>query len=322
MAEAAQLTEAVRGFLAAGGKRLRPLLCVLGWAAAGGRGDTSPVFRVAASLEMFHAFALIHDDVMDRSETRRGRPTLQHTLTAAHAHGTADAEEVGASAALLVGDLVFAWSCRLLHTAGLREDRLSAVLSLVDDMRSEVMYGQFLDLVAGGRSGADVEAAVRIARHKTASYTIEYPLRIGAALADAPTTLHRVLSEFGRPLGEAFQLRDDLLGVFGDPDCTGKPVVDDLRAGKHTALLALALQRADPGQRAALDAVVGDPSFTEDDASRVRGIFAATGARDTVEQMISDRYAQAVRALERVPFPPAAAEAMRGLADAVVARTT
>ncbi|QCX82696.1 Octaprenyl-diphosphate synthase (plasmid) [Streptomyces sp. YIM 121038] len=238
--EAAHMTAK---FLAAGGKRLRPILCVLGWQAATAQPPTRAVIRAAAALEMFHAFCLIHDDIIDNSTTRRGAPTMHRTLTARHTAGRHDppAEHLGASCALLIGDLALAWSGELLHTAGLTGPQLAAVLPVMDTMRTEVIYGQYLDVTATGTPTPDLERALGIIRYKTAKYTIERPLRIGATLAGTSPQLLKELSAYALPLGEAFQLRDDLLGVFGDPKTTGKSRLEDLREGKHTLLVALAL---------------------------------------------------------------------------------
>ncbi|MFE7313388.1 polyprenyl synthetase family protein [Streptomyces sp. NPDC057555] len=309
----------MRDFVSSGGKRIRPLLCVIGWYAAEGRGDTGPVIRAAASLEMSHASALVHDDVMDASDTRRGQPTVHRAVAARHADRP-DAEEFGRNVAILIGDVAFAWSAEMLHNAGLAPDRLVAALRVVDRMRTGVGYGQYLDLLAQGRPTEDCEAALKIVRHKTAWYTCESPLHLGAALAGAEARHFAALTAYAVPLGEAFQLRDDLLGVFGEVETTGKPCLDDLRSGKHTVLLALALQRGDPGQRTALKLLVGKPALAEDDAALVRGILTATGARDEVEHMIGVRREQAQRALDEAGFPPIATDALRRIAELATER--
>ncbi|MFD7499511.1 polyprenyl synthetase family protein [Streptomyces sp. NPDC059850] len=320
----AEAHQCLRDFLAAGGKRLRPLVCVSGWQAAGGRGELGPVVAVAAALEMFHAFCLVHDDVMDDSATRRGAPTVHRRLARHHHDGrsTAAARRLGASAAVLVGDLALAWSDELLSTADLTSHQLQAVLPLIHVMRDEVMYGQYLDVTSAGRPTADVEKALRIVRYKTAKYTIERPLHIGAALVDAPPTVLDALSAYALPVGEAFQLRDDILGAFGDPTTTGKSSWEDLRDGKQTALMALALQRADAVQRRVLLTRVGDPALDEDGATRIRDILTATGALRAAEDMISHRREQAQHALDHAPFPPTATAALRQVADAAAVRTT
>ncbi|MFJ8477013.1 polyprenyl synthetase family protein [Kitasatospora sp. NPDC094011] len=317
-----EIVDTLRRFVLAGGKRLRPLLCVCGWYAAGGSGDTTTIVEVAASLEMFHAFALIHDDVMDRSATRRGHPTVHQTFTRQLRAGRTRtaAERLGIGAAILTGDLALTWSDELLHTAGLPAERLAALLPLVDAMRAEVMYGQYLDLVSTGDLAGGVDVPLKVIRYKTAKYTCEQPLRIGATLAGAAPRVLDALSAYALPLGEAFQLRDDLLGVFGAPDQTGKSRLDDLREGKHTVLVALALQHADHGQRETLRCLFGNPTLDETGAERIRGVLAATGARTRVEDMIRTRHAQACHALQLTPLPGPATLALRRIADAATVR--
>ncbi|MEU9161996.1 polyprenyl synthetase family protein [Streptomyces sp. NPDC048424] len=321
-----ELVATLGGFLFAGGKRLRPLLCVAGWHAATGAGPAGPVVSAAASLEMFHAFALIHDDLMDASEIRRGRPTAHRALAAHHA-GRPDADRLGVSAAILLGDLALTWSDELLHTAGLTPRQLTDALAVTDTMRSELVYGQYLDLLATGGTAiadteTDTERALTISRYKTAKYTVERPLHLGAALAGAETSLRSALSDFALPIGEAFQLRDDLLGTFGDPTTTGKPRLDDLRDGKNTVLVTLAVRRADPARQRTLLTLIGDRTLDEAGAARVRRILEDTGARAAVERLIQDRLEQALHALARAPVPPAVAAALREIALAATVRTT
>jgi geranylgeranyl diphosphate synthase type I len=317
-----EVTATLHGFLQAGGKRLRPLLCVIGWHAAGGHGAPLPVLRAAASLEMFHAFCLIHDDIMDHSTTRRGRPSLHRALAGIHAQGrTADAaDRLGVGAAILVGDLALAWSDELLHTAGLSADQLAAVLPIIDAMRTEVMYGQYLDLTATGRPTEDLDRCLAIIRHKTATYTVERPLHIGAALAGAGRAHRAAITRYALPVGEAFQLRDDLLGVYGAPEATGKSCLEDLREGKHTALVALALRRATPAQQAVLRALVGNPDLDDEGYRRILRVFEATGSRESVEEMILDRRYQAQQALFQGPFDPSALAPLHAFAQSATER--
>jgi geranylgeranyl diphosphate synthase type I len=325
-----ELVQALTELVLAPGKRIRPLLCVLGWHAAGsgsgngngngnGNGEET-LWRVAASLEVFHAFALIHDDIIDGSLTRRGRPSAHRALAARHpARPRADA--FGMHAALLLGDLALVRSDALLHSAGLTTRQWRAVLPLLDAMRGEVLMGQHLDLLATGRPTGDVDQALAIARLKTAKYTVERPLHLGAALAGADRKLLALFSAYALPLGEAFQLRDDLLGVFGDPALTGKPILDDLRSGKATVLMALATRRATPEQRRTLGALVGRTDLGEEDAARVRLVLRSTGACDTVEAMITERYERALATLDTDLLTPPVATALRRLAARATVRT-
>lgn len=302
----------VLGEFLKGGKRIRPLLTIIGWRAAGGAPDSEFVVRVAASLEMFHAFALIHDDIMDDSATRRGRPTVHRILMGAERNERT--ERFGTSAAVLLGDLAFTWSDELLHTAQLTLEQFRSILPLISEMRTEVMLGQYMDLRATGELTDDVAATLAVNRYKTAKYTIERPLHIGAALAGAGPDVMAACTAYALPLGEAFQLRDDLLGVYGDVRDTGKSHLDDLRAGKNTTLVALALREGGAARAARLRALIGDPHLDDSGAEEIRALFAATGARDAVERMIDDRYHQALRALETAPFAAEATTVLKQLA--------
>ncbi|MEV2255601.1 polyprenyl synthetase family protein [Streptomyces sp. NPDC050147] len=214
------------------------------------------------------------------------------------------------------------WSDELLHTAGLTTSQLAAAQAVVDTMRTELMLGQYLDLTASGRPGPDVDGALRIARLKSGKYTVERSLHLGAALAGADKDLLAVLSTFAVPLGEAFQLRDDLLGVFGDPAVTGKTVLDDLRDGKATALVALALTRADRVQRGLLPTLIGAADLDEDGAARVREVLNVTGARESVEKIINVRCTQGRQALARSALPAPITTALSQFADSVTVRTS
>jgi geranylgeranyl diphosphate synthase type I len=317
--QADRLPEIMAEFLT-GGKLIRPLLTVTGWVAAGGRGDDAPVVQVAASLEMFHAFALIHDDIMDESKTRRGRATA-HRRFSGERQG-ACAERFGVNAALLLGDLAFAWSDEILHQAGLTPLQYAAVLPIVGEMRNEVMLGQYLDLRGTGELTDDVESTLTVSRYKTGKYTVERPLHIGAALAGAGREVMETCTAYAVPLGEAFQLRDDLLGVYGDVRLTGKSRLDDLRAGKNTTLVALALRTAGPDQVALLRELVGNPHLDEAGAEQVRKVFADTGARATVERMIESRYRQSLGALDGSPLAAEAVHALQHLARTATRRTS
>ncbi len=274
-----------------GGKRLRPTFAYWGWRAAGGSPD-GPILRAASSLEFLQACALIHDDVMDGSDTRRGKPAAHRRLASMHrAHGyLGSPEDFGVGSAILLGDLCLSWSDELLMSSGLPTASLAAAKPVFDEMRTELMAGQYLDLLEQVRGEYDLDNALLVARFKSAKYTIERPLHIGAAAAGADQQFLDRLTDFGIPLGEAFQLRDDLLGVFGDPSETGKPAGDDLREGKRTALVAIAWSRADAVQQDLLRRHLGDPAITPAMVNQLREVITATGARAEVEQMIEQRF--------------------------------
>ncbi|MBO4206258.1 polyprenyl synthetase family protein [Micromonospora echinofusca] len=307
----------------AGGKRLRPLLCYCGWYAAGGAATSRSILRVAAALELFHTFALIHDDLIDQADSRRGRPTLHRGLDAYHrARGDVPhPDRVGTGAAILLGDLALVWSDELLYASGMTERQLTSVRGLLDLMRNELMYGQYLDLLGTGVPTADLDAALTIARYKSGKYTVERPLQIGARLAGAEQPLLDMFSAFGVPIGEAFQLRDDVLGLFGDPAVTGKSQLDDIRDGKRTVLLAIALDRADGGQRDRLTRLIGDPAVDGAGAAEVRRVVVDTGALATVEAMIDERLGRGLAVLDDAAIPPSAVRALRSVAHAATVRS-
>jgi geranylgeranyl diphosphate synthase type I len=315
---------AARGCVLAGGKRVRSTFAYWGWRGAVGDDESLPsVLPALAALELLHTFALVHDDVMDASDTRRGLPTAHRAAAARHraAGHAGDPDRFGAAVAVLIGDLCMVWADRLLAHATVPPSRLLDVRRCYDQMRIETVAGQYLD-VLGENDAANwsVDRALRVARYKTASYTVRQPLLFGACLAgvatDAP--LIAAYARYGLAVGEAFQLRDDLLGVYGDPATTGKPAGDDLRTGKPTALLMLARQLAGPTQRRALDRAGSVTGAGE--VARLAEVVADTGAAVQVERMISDRVAEALTALDTASIDETARTALTGLATAATTR--
>ncbi len=307
-----------------GGKRFRAAFCYWGFRAVtepGSEEDERSLLRACAALELLHASALVHDDLMDASDTRRGRPATHRGFAARHAAEgwRGDPEQYGAAAAILLGDLLLAWSEELLRRCGLPADRVNAATELFDLCRNEVITGQFLDVSVQARGHADVDAAMTVLRYKSAKYSIERPLQIGAALAGAAPSMLEGLSAFGLPLGEAFQLRDDLLGVFGDAATTGKPAGDDLVEGKRTVLVALALDAAPAEEAARLDAALGTP-LDADDLRRVRTIIEDSGARGQVEGVIGALVERSLAALDATPVDDHADVVLRDLAAAATDR--
>jgi geranylgeranyl diphosphate synthase type I len=279
----------------------------------------------AASLELLHASALVHDDVMDGSDTRRGQPSVHKRFEARHAadRWLGQPDRFGAGAAILIGDLLLAWTDEMLRSSGLPADSIWRGLQVLDSMRTEVLAGQILDLAAQFSGSSALATALRVVTYKSAKYTVERPLQLGAALhpgqpGDLDQLIQSAFTGYGIPLGIAFQLRDDVLGVFGDPTLTGKPVTDDLREGKRTVLVALAAERADSTQAALLDRCIGDPDLTEEAAQQVREVITGTGALAECEQLISVNLKEALEVLDGAPIT---AEAKSALADLAVAAT-
>ncbi|HEY3809818.1 MAG TPA: polyprenyl synthetase family protein [Acidimicrobiales bacterium] len=310
-----------------GGKRLRPAFCYWSFVGAGGDPSAAEVIDAGAALEMLHAAALLHDDVIDGSARRHGADTVHVQFAARHRdrawHG--DPERFGAGAAILLGDLALVYSDRLLAGAP------PAAGEIFDEVRLEVNVGQYLDILgaalwsgdgSGGAADEAVARAWRICRYKTAKYTVERPLHLGSALA-APEQMEDrrgPLSAFGLPLGEAFQLRDDLLGVFGDPAVTGKPVGDDLREGKPTLLASLARAGASGAGARLFAARFGAADLSEAEAVELREVIDATNARQEVESTIARLAATARDALAALPVVPEARQALEELAQFVIGR--
>ncbi|MFT4281864.1 MAG: polyprenyl synthetase family protein [Microbacterium sp.] len=318
-----------------GGKRLRGRFCLTGWWAVAGvsrRGVTEvdpAAVAAAAALEIFHAAALVHDDLIDNSDTRRGRPAAHRALESGHgARGwNGDGATYGRSAAILLGDLLVAWSDDLLEEGIRHSDTAAAARLEYARMRREVTVGQLLDLAeeAAALSVDDAEhadRALRVATYKSARYSVLQPLLIGAELAGATQHQREALGRFGLPIGLAFQLRDDVLGVFGDSSVTGKPSGDDLREGKRTLLIAFTRETLATGARHTLDELLGDPDLDEEQISSLQRTIIDSGALARVEDLISDYAVEADRALRGAALDNAAVGALRDLARAAVARTS
>jgi len=316
------LARTTRDLVLAGGKRLRPTFAYWGWRGAAGPGEPiDPVLPALAALELMHTFALVHDDVMDDSATRRGRPTAHRIFAAQHG------PRFGSAAAILVGDLCLVWADQLLARSPLPTATLFAVRTAYDRMRVEAVAGQYLDVLGETRPAEwTVDRALLVARNKTASYTVQRPLQFGLALAGSPAAeVNDAYDRYGLLVGEAFQLRDDLLGVYGDPAVTGKPAGDDLRTGKPTTLMMLARKLATPAQLAEL---AHDPAgaVTPADGSggphlaRLAQVIAETGAPARVETMIRERVGEAVSLLAEAPVHDDARAALVELASQATER--
>lgn len=333
--EAALLVDAGASALR-GGKRLRGRFCIAGWRAvaeaSGPVGDPpAAVVAAAAALEVFHAAALVHDDIIDNSDTRRGRPAAHRALEATHrdAGWVGDSEAFGRSSAILLGDLLVAWSDDLFEEALLEVDLADAAAARREYalMRREVTIGQFLDVAEESAFATEpderhADRALRVASLKSARYSVQQPLALGAALAGADAAQLAALVAFGHPLGMAFQLRDDVLGVFGDESATGKPSGDDLREGKRTVLIAYARERLAPPARRTVDELLGDQGLEAGQISALQRMIVETGALDRVEELIVNYAKEAERALSGARLGNAAVGGLRDLSRAATVRTT
>ena len=304
--------------LTGGGKKLRPQLAWIGWRGAGNEASEAIALTdLGVALELFQAAALVHDDVIDRSDTRRGQPAAHRRFEDMHRRGElrGDAEHFGTTGAILAGDLALAWAGQAFASAEVAAGT-TAARGAFQQMHTEVITGQYLDVLAEVSEPAPQEAeAVRrartVLRYKAAKYSTEYPVVLGCALAGGDAPLQRAFAAAALPAGEAFQLRDDLLGVFGDPAATGKPVGDDLREGKRTELIAYGLFRSTPEQSRRLEGMLGDPDLCENDILTAREILDSCGAVREVERAIS-------ALAEEAEFRSAALHEM-GVSDEVLA---
>jgi geranylgeranyl diphosphate synthase, type I len=323
-----------------GGKRIRPAFCIWGYVAAAGiptDEELKPLLAAAGSLDVLHVSALVHDDLMDSSDLRRGRPAAHRQFEALHANAgwLGDSAAFGRSGAILLGDLLVMWSAQMLHGAGVDQSTLERALPIVEAMRTEVTCGQYLDMVAQahplrkrapaiGSLRPTIELAMddasRVVEYKAARYTVQRPCQIGAALGGGDDELYFALGAYGSPLGRAFQFRDDLLGVFGDPQVTGKPAGDDLREGKRTVLVAHAYAHAgDAGQKLLLQRL-GDPALDDGGIGELQQVIVESGARDAVESLINEYYERALKALHDTEITEEGRAGLTALADAAVRR--
>lgn len=325
----AEAVAELEGYVLRGGKRVRPAFVWLGWLGAGGDPDgatAGAVLRAGAALELFHAYGLIHDDVIDASPTRRGAPATHVRFAGRHRDRCwrGDADLFGTGAAILVGDLAQVWADDLIRTSGLPGPALARIAPLWSALRTEVLHGQLLDVTAEASGAEDLDTPLRVNQYKTASYTVERPLHIGAAIAGADEELIAAYRAFGRDIGIAFQQRDDLLGVFGDSAQTGKPSGGDLVQGKRTVLFAAALRYADaqdPGAAKFLRTTIGTP-VTDGELAALREIITAVGAVDHVERDIARRTERALAALGQSSATDEAKEQLTAMAVRATQRTS
>jgi len=334
----------VGGSLLSGGKRFRALFCYWGWQAVAGlpspedpldsdvrSGELPGVLLTASALELFHAAALVHDDIMDRSDTRRGAPAAHRRFEQMHNDGAwvGNAETYGQSSALLLGDLLLGWSDELLGRGLAMLPRPAALAARQEfmTMRTEVMAGQFLDIhdESAWASYPESEAlnrAQRVLIYKSAKYSVEAPLAVGANLGAGSDEQIAALREFGLPLGVAYQLRDDILGIFGDPERTGKPAGDDLREGKRTAIIAVARQKLSSSANAILDELLGDPDLTAEQVNIIRSTLQESGAVAQIEKVIARNLERACEAIENAAVAPTAKARLLELANAATTRSS
>ena len=305
--------------VAAGGKRLRPAFCYLAFVGVGGDENSEQLLDTQAALELLHASALLHDDIIDGSLTRRGEPTSHTRYMSKHSDSkwAGEARRFGEGAVILIGDLAFVYADQLMTGVN------PMTAKVWNEMRIEVNIGQYLDLLGSAQRERDLNKAEIVCRYKSGKYTVERPLHLGASLAapERADVLLEQLSNFGLPLGDAFQMRDDVLGAFGDTstNLTGKPIGDDLREGKPTPLLAMAFERATAAQREMLDQV-GAPQISHQSISDIQQVIIETGALEALESKISILVEQSMTAIRKSSLNEVAVTRLIELAEFVASR--
>ncbi len=314
-----EVCEQISSLIESGGKRLRPAFVHWG-ARSGGAMDAECAVHAAAAVEMLHTFALIHDDIMDRADVRRGEDSAHVRFTKIHrtTASSGDSAWFGTSAAVVAGDLAFVWADQLLDRLDCPIDIGRRVRSIFSLLRTEVITGQYLDIRLAG-SPATRRQAATIALLKSGRYTVTRPLEIGAALAGVDWETSAALRRYGDAAGVAFQLRDDVLGVFGNPVVTGKSAVDDLRDGKASLLLVRAAELADASGRRVLADAVGQRDIDEEAADRCRDVVARSGALASIERLIESHTQRAEEAVQALPVP--VRDALVALSTSMTART-
>lgn len=308
-------------FVRDGGKRFRPIFSYLGYLGAGGE-ESDAAIQVSSSLELVHACALIHDDLMDGSDSRRGKPSLHKNFENIHSQSKylGKPEKFGAAAAILIGDLALSWSDQMIYESDSLSLNLKAALPVFYEMRSELMAGQYLDVLEGVIAKSDTDRSRKIAQYKSGKYSIERPLQFGGSLASANSKILESYSEYGLPLGEAFQLRDDILGIFGKSDVTGKPSGDDIREGKRTLLIAMTLEGCNPVQKSKIENSLGKSDLSDSEVTSIQEIIVESGALARCEALIESLYARAIQAIQNSDIEAKVIELLKFMATAATKR--
>jgi geranylgeranyl diphosphate synthase type I len=314
--EAGELVTEVSRLVASGGKRVRPALLDLAYRACGGRSEAASL-RMGMAVELLHTYLLIHDDIMDHAALRRGRPTTHAAFADRHRERgrRGDADDFGRAVAILAGDLAHTWAAELSRPHPEAEGEAAPVARTFDAMCEEVIGGQYLEMLLPHRPEPDEAELLRVLRMKTGRYTVERPVELGALLAGAGADLVEGLRRWGEAAGEAFQLQDDVLGIFGDAESTGKSASSDVAEGKHTFLIHHALDGAAPEDREWLRAALGRDDLDDEDHARVRRVVRDSGGLAAVQDMIDERLERARAALAQIPVAPEARAPFEGFLD-------
>ncbi|TNF70859.1 MAG: polyprenyl synthetase family protein [Acidobacteria bacterium] len=310
-----ELTGVLSDYVFRGGKRLRPALLYYSYRSCGGTTDET-VLPLAMAVELLHTYLLAHDDIMDRAEVRRGEPAVHLVFSDLHdsREWAGDSGHFGQSVAILLGDLAQAYSMELFVSTP-ADENWPELRQAFCSMVQEVIVGQYLEMTAGYREDLGEEELLRVLRMKSGRYSVEWPMHLGAILAGATAGIREGLCRYGSMMGEAFQLQDDLLGMFGDPERVGKPVGADLAEGKFTVLIHHALRQAPPAGRELLGAALGNPDLTPEEVSSAQQVIRETGAEEKVVQMIDERMGAAQAVLASLELEPEGKRFFEGLVE-------
>ncbi|MGB3562999.1 MAG: polyprenyl synthetase family protein [Thermoanaerobaculia bacterium] len=311
-----ELTGVLADYVFRGGKRLRPALLYYSYRSCGGTSDQT-VLPLAMAVELLHTYLLAHDDIMDRAELRRGEPAVHLVFRDLHRSRdwAGDSDHFGQSVAILLGDLAQAYSMELFASTPADDENWPELRRAFSSMVQEVIVGQYLEMTAGYREDLGEEELLRVLRMKSGRYSVEWPMHLGAILAGAAADTREGLCRYGSLMGEAFQLQDDLLGMFGDPERVGKPVGEDLAEGKFTVLIHHALRQAPAEGRELLATALGNPDLTPDEVSKAQEVIRETGAEEKVGQMIEERMGAAQAILESLELEPDGKRFFEGLVE-------
>lgn len=319
--EATELVNEIERFMLAGGKRARPAFLYSGYIASGGKAHDAVVFA-SMCVEFLHTFALIHDDIIDRSDTRRGRETSHKAFEGLYKAKKlrGDGSQFSLSAAVLTGDLAAAFAENVLTNSPFPQERIKRARWFFDQMKAQVIAGEYLDVLGGYKKRLSEEEVLNVLEYKTAKYTVERPLQIGAMLAGAEVEILEAFTAYGIPLGQAFQLQDDILGTFGDPTELGKPVNSDIREGKKTVLIAKAYEWAESYQKKILDEVLGNQESSKSEIDKVREIIYKVGAYDYAVRLSHKLIEQAKDALNSAKLEEEGKDYLLAAADYLLSR--
>ena len=320
--ESTVLVEEIRRFVAAGGKRVRPAFAYAAYISSGGR-SLEAILYASASLELLHAFALIHDDIIDNSNLRRGKPSVHKVFEDFHIKRglKGDEKNFGLSSAILAGDLALTFADELLNTAPFPSERIRRAKRYYDLMKQQVICGQYLDVLVPLKKEVTEKDILTILEYKTAKYTVERPLHIGAALAGAETVDFKIFSSYGVPLGQSFQMQDDIMGTFSTAEKIGKPVDSDIKEGKQTMLVVKAYEFAKRSERKFLDNVLGDDAASDKDIEGVREIIRNSGALTYCQELSNILIKKAKKSIEKVRFEEEGKKFLLEAADYLLTRS-